>query len=291
MRLRFLTAIRVPDVPSPLVAQVAELLRLRGHHVELVIAERELLDFGDLTPECDLYVLKSHTELSLSVAAALDEQGTRLLNPLAVCAATHDKARSHGRLAAAGVPVPRTLVTGDYACAADALRSKTPLVVKPVRGHHGVDVEVIRTPEQLRGRRAPRSPLLVQDYVPGPGEDLKIYVVGQRVWAVRKPFSRGSFTRPGRPVPVPDEVADIALRAGAALGLGLYGVDIVESPHGPVVVDVNNFPGYKGCAEVAVPMASYIEAYARGDIDLHLPAFGDLPTAAPLTGTTLKPAS
>ena len=40
-----------------------------------MIAEREPLDFGDLTPECDLYVLKSHAELSLSVAAALDEQG------------------------------------------------------------------------------------------------------------------------------------------------------------------------------------------------------------------------
>jgi ribosomal protein S6--L-glutamate ligase len=290
MRLLFLTATRVPDAPSPLLEQVAGLVRQRGHQVEQVTAERALLDLAGLTPERDLYVLKSHTEHSLSIAAALDEQGARLLNPLAACAATQDKARCHRRLAAAGIPVPRTLVTGDYGCVVEALRSETPLVVKPVRGHRGIGVEVISKPEQLRGRMAPQSPLLVQQFVPGSGEDLKVYVVGQRVWAVRKPFSSDSFTRPGRAVPVSGEVADIALRAGAALGLGLYGVDIVEGSDGPVVVDVNYFPGYKGCADVATHMATYLESYARGDIDLALPEFREWTTAAGATAAALRQA-
>jgi ribosomal protein S6--L-glutamate ligase len=289
MRMLFLTAVRVPDVPSPLLVHVAELLRVRGHQVEQVTAERELLDLGELLPQRDLYVLKSHTELSLSIAAALDEQGARLLNPLGACAATQDKVRCHRRLTAAGVPVPRTLVTGDCDCAASALRSDAPLVVKPLRGHRGVGVEVIGEREQLRGRVSPRSPVLVQEFVPGSGEDLKVYVVGRRVWAVRKPFSPLSFTQPGHAVSVSREVADIALRAGTALGLGVYGLDLIVGPEGPVVVDLNYFPGYKGCSGVAAPMAAYVEAYARGQIDLALPAFRDRRTASRVAGAPLKP--
>jgi len=268
MKLQFLTVTRVPDVPSPLLAEVTELLRRRGHEVDHVNLERRLLDVGRLSPDHDLYLLKSHTELSLSVAAVLHEQGARLLNPWEACAATQDKLRTHRRLLAAGVPVPRTLVAADHALVAAALDGGHPLVMKPVRGHRGAGVEVVRDPDQLGGRALPTTPLLLQHLVVGPGEDLKVYVVGHHVWAVRKPFGPLSFTRPGRAVPVSREVEEIALRAGAALGLGMFGLDAIESASGPVVVDLNYFPGYKGCAGVAEPMAAYIDAYARGLVDL-----------------------
>ena len=273
MKLQFLTATRVPDVPSPLLVEVTGLLRRRGHEVDHVTLEHELLDVGRLSPDRDLYLLKSHTELSLSIAAVLYEQGARLLNPWPACAATQDKVRAHRHLQMAGVPVPRTLVAGDYSCAA-ALERGVPLVLKPIRGHRGAGVEVIRDPEQLRDRPCPTTPMVMQHLVEGPGEDLKIYVVGHHVWAVRKPFGRMSFTEPGRAVPVSQEVEEIALRAGAALGLGIYGLDAIESVAGPVVVDLNYFPGYKGCSGVAAPMAAYIDAYARGLIDLRVPSRG-----------------
>ena len=273
MKLQFLTVTRVPDVPSPLLTEVTDLLRRRGHEVDHVTLEHRLLDIGRLAPDHDLYLLKSHTELSLSVAAVLHEQGARLLNPWAACAATQDKLRTHRRLEAAGVPVPRTLVAGDYSCAAAAAPAAGfPMVLKPVRGHRGSGVEVIRKPGQLTGRPCPATTMLLQHLVDGPGQDLKVYVVGHHVWAVRKPFGPLSFTRPGCAVPVSSEVEDIALRAGAALGLGIYGLDAIESAAGPVVVDLNYFPGYKGCPGVAPPMAAYIDAYARGLIDLSLPS-------------------
>jgi ribosomal protein S6--L-glutamate ligase len=271
MKLQFLTVTRVPDVPSPLLVEVTRLLRQRGHEVDHVILEHELLDVGRISPDHDLYLLKSHTELSLSVAAVLHDQGARLLNPWAACAATQDKLRAHRRLQAAGVPVPRTLVVGDYSCAA-ALERDVPLVLKPVRGHRGAGVEVIRDPGQLRDRPPPTTPRLLQQLVDGRGEDLKIYVVGHQVWAVRKPFGPLSFTESGHAVPVSREVEEIALRAGAALGLGIYGLDAIESAAGPVVVDLNYFPGYKGCSGVAAPMAAYIDAYARGLVELRVPS-------------------
>lgn len=277
MRLLFLTVTRVPDLPSPLLAEVTALLRRRDHEVDHATSEKQLLDVDRLSPHHDLYLLKSHTELSLSIAGVLHEQGARLLNPWPACAATQDKLRAHRRLQAAGVPVPGTLVTGDYDRVAAALERDGPLVLKPLRGHRGHEVEVVRDPARVRGRPPPSTALLVQHFVDGPGEDLKVYVVGHHVWAVRKPFDPLSFTRPGRAVPVNREVEDLALRAGAALGLGMYGLDVIESVDGPVVVDLNYFPGYKGCSGVAAPMAAYIDAYARGLFDLHLPRFQRLP--------------
>jgi ribosomal protein S6--L-glutamate ligase len=271
MTLYFLLVRRVPPVPSPVLAEVFELLAGRGFVVDGGIAE-ELVGRADtVRPEHDLYVLKSHTELSLSLAGALHAQGARVLNPYPCCAATQNKIVATRRLRAAGVPVPRTWVTGDLALLRPIVR-RTPLVVKPYLGHRGVGVHVIRTAAELRRIPVPDGAFVAQEYVEGDGEDVKLYVVGDEVFCVRKRFSPESFTVPGRPSPVSAELREIGRRAGRALGLGLYGLDVIESADGPVVVDTNYFPGYKGVPGAAASIASYIERYARGEIALELPA-------------------
>jgi len=124
-------------------------------------------------------------------------------------------------------------------------------------------IHIVRDPDELDAI-TPEGPVLVQEYVQGSGEDLKVYVVGEEVFAVRKAFSATSFTQPGRACAVDPEVREIALRCGKAFGLGLYGLDFIESAHGPVVVDLNFFPGYKGVRNIAPLIAEYIEAYAHG---------------------------
>jgi ribosomal protein S6--L-glutamate ligase len=59
-------------------------------------------------------------------------------------------------------------------------------------------------------------------------------------------------------------VRDIALRCGALFGMGLYGLDVLVPEGGPVVVDVNTFPGYGGVPGIASVIAEYIDGYARG---------------------------
>jgi ribosomal protein S6--L-glutamate ligase len=271
VRLYFLLVRRVPPVPSPVLVEAFALLAERGFVVEGGIAE-ELVDRADvLRPGHDLYVLKSHTELSLSIAGALHAQGARFLNPYPSCAATQNKIVASRRLRAAGVPVPRTWVTGDLRLLRPIVR-ETPLVVKPYLGHRGVGVHVVRTALDLSRIPAPDGAFIAQEYVEGDGEDVKLYVVGDEVFCVRKPFSPESFTVPGVPAPVGSELREIARRAGRALGLGLYGLDVIEGPDGPVVVDTNYFPGYKGVPGAGASIASYVERYARGEIPLELPS-------------------
>jgi ribosomal protein S6--L-glutamate ligase len=275
MRIFFLLARRVPPVPSPVLVEACGLLERRGFEIESAIVDELVLRPDCLVPRHDLYLLKSHTELSLSVAGVLASRGARLLNPYPSCLATQDKIVAARRLSAAGVPAPRTWVTGDLSLL-HPLVEERPLVLKPHRGHRGIGVAVVHTPEELAALPAPQTPLLVQELVDGDGEDVKIYVVGEQVFAVRKPFSPMSFTRPGRPAPVDSELREFALACGRALGLGLYGLDVVASAAGPVVVDVNTFPGYKGVPGAAPLIADYVEDYAYGRVELELPAIETL---------------
>ena len=60
-------------------------------------------------------------------------------------------------------------------------------------------------------------------------------------------------------MPVDPEVRRIALAAGRALGLTLYGLDIIESDEGPVVVDANYFPGYKGVPDAGALIGEHLD--------------------------------
>jgi hypothetical protein len=48
-------------------------------------------------------------------------------------------------------------------------------------------------------------------------------------------------------------------------------LDVIESPQGPYVVDVNYFPGYKGVPNAAAMIADYIDGYAQGRLTLRSP--------------------
>jgi glutathione synthase/RimK-type ligase-like ATP-grasp enzyme len=51
--------------------------------------------------------------------------------------------------------------------------------------------------------------------------------------------------------------AEHSLRRGELLGLELYGVDLLETPDGLSVTEVNCFPGYKGVPGAARLLAGY----------------------------------
>jgi ribosomal protein S6--L-glutamate ligase len=279
MKLCFLCVRRVPPVPSPVLTEAYRILRGSGLEISSLIAEEVVLRPDVLRPDADLYVLKSHSELSLSVAGVLADQGVRMLNPYSACAAVQNKILAAQRLRRAGVPIPSAWITGELWRLDDVAR-RGPLIVKPYRGHRGAGIAVVREPHALASLPPPELPVLVQEWVPGPGQDLKVYVIGEEVFAVRKPFGPDSFTRAGLPCAVDSSVRAIALGCGAAFGLGLYGLDVIESEDGPVVVDLNYFPGYKGVAGAAARIAEYVLAFTGGEVELRLPALAELEPVA-----------
>jgi ribosomal protein S6--L-glutamate ligase len=261
MRVACLLDRRAHGMPTPLLESVFARLELRGIAVDWLVPEEQLTRADALEPDYDLYLLKSQSGLALSLAAILHGKGARLLNRYPACAAVRDKVVAAGRLRAAGIPAPRTWVTQDLGLL-ESLLEEGPLVVKPQNGLHGAGVHLLRRPADLAALPPPDGPQLVQDLVEGSGSDLKLYVVGARVLGVRKRFSRDSYSEPGEPCEVPEAARDVALRCGRAFGLHLYGLDVIESASGPVVVDVNYFPGYRGIPRADALLADYVERLA-----------------------------
>lgn len=261
MKFHFLLARRSPDVPSQIILDVSAILGQRGHQVECSIAEESLIALHEPGGDADLYLLKSYTEFSLSLAGALSAQGASLINPYEGCAAARNKIVCYQMLQQSNVPVPRAWITSDLSMLKNILR-KHPLIMKPYMGWRGEGIQVIRHESDLSGLRQPSSPLLIQEYIENAGEDLRLYVAGDEVFGIRKQFSRSSFAVDGEPTPVSTEMRDLALRCGRVFGLRLYGIDVIEGREGPRVVDVNYFPGYKGVPGAAYPVAHCIENYA-----------------------------
>lgn len=257
MKITFLLARRVPDKPSPVMVGLTASLTAAGHQVDGWIPEDRCLSADSVAVSADRYVLKSHTEHALSYAAALRDAGADIRNDLDASLLAQDKVTAVRRLRSLGVPAPDTWLVAEPLQAASLLAGGA-MILKPNRGHRGADVHLAADLRQLEQVPAGRGPYVAQRFVPGPGEDLKVYVAGEHVWAVRKPFDPMSFTRSGRPVRVSREVEGIAQRVRTGFGLELFGIDVIESPDGPMVVDVNYFPGYKGCPDPVPAIAAAI---------------------------------
>jgi ribosomal protein S6--L-glutamate ligase len=266
---------RVAPQVSATTAQTIELLRQRGARVDVVVPEAELWDLGRLRPEHDLYVLKSKTPLSLSLAAALEAAGARTVNRVAASGLAKDKLLHSALLARAGVPVPRA-----WACACGPALGRllgglngARLLAKPPGGSMARGIRRLAAASELAGedgpaliaamagRGGPPRPLLLQEEVPSDGLDLKLYVVGDWVAAIRRPFpARTEAEKRGRPAEVPSAIRRAALACGGALGLDLYGVDVLTSEAGFRVVDVNAFPSYRGIADGPRRVADFLLA-------------------------------
>lgn len=200
----------------------------------------------DLAGAADVVVARGRSERILSALWRLEAQGCPVVDPASAVAAVRDKGVMGAMLAQAGVPLPATWVGGGRALANElaGLQGRCELIAKPVLGDNGQGIHLLASPEQLRDLP---GDLVVQEFLPGSGADLKLYVIGEQVWATRKPSPVTTCTLPAErlgPCPVSPRLRDVALTCGQAFGLSLYGVDCVEVDGEVVVIEVNDFPNY-----------------------------------------------
>lgn len=260
------------DAPriSPLTQEIISRLRERGLWVDVIVPENGPVDLADVRPRHDLYVLKSETPLALSLAGALTVAGATVVNTFRSSSLTRDKVAATAVLAAAGVTVPPSWTTGQPGLLRPLLAEGT-LWIKPQRGTQGAGIRRVATPEDLGDPEPPTDPyglplpLFAQREVPTSGRDLKVFAVGERLWAITRPFPARTFQeKVGAPAPLPPEIRVAALACGKSLGLELYGVDFLLAGDRFFSVDVNAFPGYKGVAEAPQALADYLYHRALG---------------------------
>jgi ribosomal protein S6--L-glutamate ligase len=246
-------------------AGVVAALGRRGVEVSVVDPDALVHDLRDRPwiAGAAVVLARGRSPSLLTALAVAERFGVSTINRAAAVAAVRDKAAMAAALVAAGIPTPDTWV-GRPAELSGAIRPASyPLVLKPVFGDNGTGVRLVGEPRELLSAPWPQDVALAQRYVPNGGMDAKVYAVGPRRWAVRVPSP--VFGGPGgaadpEPVPVTPALADLADRCGRLFGLDLFGVDCLMTPGGPVAVEVNDFPNYRGVPDADEALAAYVVA-------------------------------
>jgi ribosomal protein S6--L-glutamate ligase len=215
-------------------------------------------------------------DVQFEIYRALEGTGALVVNRLDPLLAAQDKFRSSWLLRVAGVPTPRAAVAQAPDDAEVALVALGEAVAKPLTGSLGDGLERLQPDAAGRARVRERvqkdGAVYLQAYVPHPGRDLRVFVVGGRARAAITRHAppgewRTNVSRGGRaePVMIGPALAATAEAAAAALRLDYSGVDLVVGPEGPVVLEVNGNPSWQGILEATgLDMAEVIAEHVLG---------------------------
>ncbi|QFG69384.1 ATP-grasp domain-containing protein [Ornithinimicrobium pratense] len=245
-----------------IVAEVIDLLTTWDVSCEVLLPHDQHVRPDD-TQDVDLVVHRGLSGADEDLLSTLDAMGTPLCNPWAGSTHLRDRAALHGALDRASVPSPRGVMHATWAEVL-AEEGRRRVVVKAVAGP-GRGCGVLPSP--LPQEPPMDGPYLVEELIEHDGTDRKLYVAGQHVSGLLKPSTLvRSHTTEGTPFTVDAQLAELARRTLQHLDLHLAGVDVVIGPDGPVVVDVNAFPGYRGVEAAARAVAAHLlEHLGRAD--------------------------
>jgi len=240
------------------VPGVATLLERQDAAVEILDPAERITHLHELRVEHDLYVLKDKSDLGLSVAGALHVLGATLLNSYPVSLMLRDKIVTSRALHAAGIPTPETFVAARTLDFAPLLR-EGPLVVKPFRSSRGRDERVVRFVDEFPEPAVAGEPAFAQRYLPHDGPDLKLYAIGAELFGVERQWPAVTYEQKlGKPIRLTPDLVAILERCREALGLHLFGVDVIRSRGRPYVVDASSFPGFKGAPDAETRLARFL---------------------------------
>ncbi len=248
---------------SPILPDMLHRVGERGVQVDVRYPDEQPVDADSARVEHDLYLLKAKSPAALAYAGALHDRGATIVNPYPVTALCRDKVATTQTLAAAGVPVPATYPV-DRAADLLPLLKEGPLILKPSHGSQGRGVRTVHSEEDLRSALADSTePLMAQRYHEPDGRDRKVYRIADEYFCVVRPWPPTSYAdKLGELEPVDGRLRELAQLCGSALGIDLYGVDVIYSNGQPVVVDLSSFPGFKGVPDAARRLADYVYAAA-----------------------------
>jgi RimK family alpha-L-glutamate ligase len=186
----------------------------------------------------------------------LEDRGARVVNSAGAIERGVDKYYTAALLDDAGIPTPRTVVTerlDEGLAAFEELGGD--VVIKPLFGSEGRGMVRVSDPDTayraLRALELGRYVYCLQVFVPHGCEDIRAFVIGDRVVAAM--VRRGKHWKTnaaqgatGEPVEVNDAIRELSVRSAQAVGAEHAGVDILPCEGGGyTVVEVNTIPGWR----------------------------------------------
>ena len=235
-------------------------------HIEVTLGKEAGVWYGGTPlPHYDCVYVKGsfrYAQLLGSLTSLLEGKVPYL--PLKASAFTivHHKLLTHLALQQHNLPMPKTYVSSTVEMAKELLKKvHYPIVMKFPEGTQGKGVMFAESPSSasalLDAMGVLKQPVLVQEYVETEGTDIRALVVGEKVIAAMRRKAKPGEQRAnihaggtGEAVQLEHKTAKIAVAAAQALGADVCGVDILESPLGPLVIEANISPGLQGLQKV-----------------------------------------
>src|SRR5438105_4872035 len=266
MRFCFIIEAQYRNEPMPRV--VAKQLQLWGHEVDVLEPQATITRLSDLSKQdYDAYILKTVSNRpGLSLLEAAEAVGIPTINNSRSIRLVRDKAVTAAFAHAHGLPTPLTYFVAHPELLKQIPEEDYPLVVKPTNGSSCRGIYRVDSPTDLATLQideANESYFLAQHYVENCGFDIKLYVAGTEVYAVAKRSPLHPEVEVSKQlIPLTPELRKLAFRVGKVFGLDIYGLDIVETAQGPIIVDINDFPSFGQVPGAVILVSAYIEHIA-----------------------------
>lgn len=191
---------------------------------------------------------------------------------------SRDKLRCLQILARAGIGMPKTAFANEPRDIESVIASigGAPCVVKLLEGTQGIGVILAENDKAAKSVIEAflklDANMLVQEFIKeSRGADIRVFVVdGQIVGAMKRQAKEGEFRsnlhRGGTAslIQLSPEERATAIKSAKKLGLGIAGVDLLQSDRGPLVMEVNSSPGLEGIegatgVDIAGKIIEYVE--------------------------------
>jgi len=207
----------------------------------------------------------------------LERKGVLVVNPAQTIERCVDKYYALTFLEKSGIPIPRTVVTESLE---EALKGFQELggdvVLKPIFGSRGVGSTRIFNADIaariFRSVKLHRGVFYLQEFVQHGNSDIRAFVANDRVVAAMRRVGNSwktNVSQGARPVKIQlsEELQSLVLRAAQVVGCKVAGVDILESENGPMIVELNSQPGWRGLQSVTqINIADCIVDYVLDEV-------------------------
>ena len=271
--------------------RLVEAAEKRGHKAEiidplkcdLIIEKRKpsISYKGKILTETDAVIPRigaSVTYYGTAVVRQFEMMGVFTTTESQALVRSRDKLRSLQVLSRARLGLPKTVFT-NYSKAVDELIDHVggaPLIIKLLEGTQGLGVVLAETRNAaesvIEAFNGLQARVIVQEFIKeAGGADIRALVVdGHVVGAMKRQGKEGEFRsnlhRGGTAsvIQLSDEEEIAAIKAAKAMGLGVAGVDMLQSSRGPLILEVNSSPGLEGIEmatgkDIAKSIIRYIE--------------------------------
>jgi ribosomal protein S6--L-glutamate ligase len=266
----------------------------RGHHVKvlhtlrfsllvesgrpaLFFRNRKLSRYDAIIPRIGASV----STFGTAVVRQFEQMGVFSLNSSSAISAARDKLRSTQILSRHGVGIPPTAFARDRANVLPSIEAVggAPVIIKLLEGAHGIGVILAETTKIaeaiIETLQSARQNVVIQRFVTeSRGRDVRAFVVGDRVVAAMSRQAKGdefraNMHRGGTATKITIDPAfeRAAIVAAQVMGLHVAGVDMLEGPDGPQVLEVNASPGLEGIeTATGIDVASAIVAHLEQQV-------------------------